>query len=383
MTVIAINGIDVETARILVPGSGVWVADLDIVLGLDGIVPSGKATVIVGTDVLVGTIDDRQTGKNGLKATIRVVGGGGGWDKEVPALHLHNDIGVNTTAVYATTAASVGETVVDMAPTQLGPDYVRSDGPASRVFSGLKWYVDALGITYAGGSRPTVPLSPGVDILDWSPNTRRATLATDSVVWPGTILIDTRFGSMTVRDVELTFRESGSRAIAWCESYTAPPAEPPGTRIARAIASMSRESVGATYLKKHAYRVALQNADGSLTLQSVNRGEVPDILKNVSVWTGVSGASVMVVPGSLVLVEFIAGDRTKPIVTGFSGENPTAIKMKLDALMVTVGTGLSPAMKMGPSMVTWIAAVTTAINGLAPGSAVLPTDATSLKLFTD
>ncbi len=111
-----LNQLGVVSARFHMPGSGVWIADLDVDLDVSGVVPVGRAILTVGTKVLSGTIDARASGKFGQKAHVQLVGGGGGWDTVVPALHIHADFGVMSTQVFSVTAASVGEVVVDSVP---------------------------------------------------------------------------------------------------------------------------------------------------------------------------------------------------------------------------------------------------------------------------
>src|SRR4051812_45598130 len=111
-----LNQLSVVSATIMTPGTGVWIADLDVDLDLSGVLPSGRAVLTIGTTILSGTIDPRASGKFGEKAHVQLVGGGGGWDKIVPAMHLHADFGVLSTAIFNVTAASVGEVVVDSVP---------------------------------------------------------------------------------------------------------------------------------------------------------------------------------------------------------------------------------------------------------------------------
>jgi len=382
---VLLNGQAATRARVSIPGTGAWMAELDIDLDATRIVPSGRVALTIGTDVLTGTIDPRSSGRMGERATVHVIAGGGGWDKIVPAVHLHNDFGVTSTSVYSVTAASVGEAVLDASPRVLGVDFVRSAGPASRVLAGVAWYVDATGITTIG---PRAPRALGADatILEWDPLTMRAVIAADSIIWPGTLLVDTRFGTATVRDVEQTFDEAGVRAIAWCETGETSDVTSAGTRLARALASMARESVGATFMRTYRYRTVLQGVDGRLTLQAVTRGgPTPDILTAVSIWSGVAGASQKVTPGSVVLVGFIAGDASKPIVIGFDPDAPAQVEVSFDAARVAVGAGTNPVAMASAPLLTFISQVAGYINGIAPGTVtpVLPAAVTSTRTFTE
>ena len=95
--------------RVVTPWNGPWFLDAEITLQDTDVPPTGKTTVQVGGATLVGTVDPRATGRMGANAHVRVVGGGGGWDKQAPALEFHNDAGVTSTVVMEATASAVGE----------------------------------------------------------------------------------------------------------------------------------------------------------------------------------------------------------------------------------------------------------------------------------
>ena len=244
MLPITLNGSPAVSLRVHAPARGVWFADVDLDLAaIAAPVPSGRAVLTVGAAVLSGTVDPEASGRFGTKARVRVVGGGNGWQKLVPAQHFHNDFGVLSTSVLQATGALVGEQVVDVTPSRLGVDYVRTAGPAARVLADAEWYVDPTGITLVG-PRPPVPLSPGADILTWDATARKAEIASDELILPGTILVDVRFGTATVQDVEQTFGADGARAVVWCKPTDAPAKLPPGTRLARALSALAKESAG-------------------------------------------------------------------------------------------------------------------------------------------
>jgi hypothetical protein len=384
-----LNSLSVISAVVTMPGTGVWIADLDVDLDISGIVPSGRAIFTVGTSILSGTIDPRATGRFGQKAHVQLVGGGNGWDSDVPALHLHADFGVLSTAVFNATAALVGEAVVDSLPKVLGTDYVRTAGPASRVLAGVDWYVNTAGVTIVGPRIPK-PFNPlSVDILEWSADTRRAILASDELVEPGTILLDTRFGTATVRDIEQHFGPEGARCIAWCATSDipaipgAPASEVAGHRLTRALGALAREATSSVYLRPYKYRVAVQEPDKRLTLQATSLDvPVPLILQSVEMWPGLPGHTALVTPGTEVIVIFLDGNPSKPVVAGFASLLPT-LETSINTLRFAVGLGALPVVVGSPAFLTWVTAITAAVNGLAPGSAVLPVPLVSTKTFTD
>lgn len=345
MTPIFLNALNVTRAVITIPRVGVWFADLDVDLDVTGIVPTGKAVLKVGTAALTCTIDDRSSGMMGKKASIQVVGGGGGWDKPVSALHIHNDFGVTTTNVFSVTAAEVGEAVVDALPTVLGPDFVRTEGPASRVLAGREWFVDTTGITIIG-PRPPLPMMSPFGVLDWDPNERVATLAGDDLIMPGTVLVDTRFGTATVRDVEQTFGPGGARAIAWCDTDSTDDEES-GNRLARGLALIAVEAAGLAYLRHYRYRVVAVGPDKRLTLQLVNADAgAPELLTLVEAWMGVAGSGAIPTPGSEVLVVFADGDPSQPKCVAFAplgaaALDPFAKAIETAAALTTIETQIA------------------------------------------
>lgn len=319
MTTLAVNGLTATSVRLFQPWSGAWVADADFDLETVPMVPVGPAILKVGTAVLLGTVDPDASGKFGEKARARIIGGGGGWHRTVSARHFHNDVGVFSAAVIAATAAEVGEKAVDASPSRLGVDYMRSAGPASRVLAGRDWYVELTSGTTIVGPRATLPANPlTVEVLDWDPEQQRAEIASDDIVSPGTVLVDTRFGTATIRDVEQTFSAGGARATAWCS-------EKASTRLVGLLSSLVGERGRTLYLKPHHYRIVAQGPDGRLTLQAVRKTSgVPDSIA-LPIWYGAPGLkSELVTPGTECAVVFLDGDPAQPAVVSFYGGNELA-----------------------------------------------------------
>ena len=367
MSALTLNGLRAISVRLLMPWRGAWTADVQLDPDTVSTAPtSGPATIVVGGSTLTGTIDPRGAGSFVAGAAVRVVGGAGGWDKPVPPLHYHLDNGVQTTAVYQAAAAIVGETVVEAAPVNLGSDYMRSAGPASRVFRDVDWYVDLTGLTQVG-ARPAATADASLTILTWDAVQQRAEMTCDVLVLPATTLSDPRFNGATpiIRDLEQTFDASGNRVVAWCAAATV-------TRLMSSMTNMVRELGKTAYLSVYLYRIVLEGSDGRLQLQAVNpTAGMPDTLP-VSVWPGMPGDSATVQQGALVLVHFVsqqAGQPPLPVVIGFSPQG-MPLKRVVDATVevdigpsapfVAIAGGATPLV-----MAPWAASLATALTTFA------------------
>lgn len=366
-----LNGVRATMVQLLMPFFGVWVADVDLDPDLPTI-PSGKVALTIGTSSLVGTVDARSSGKFGEKGKARVVAGGGGWEKTIGPQPFDNKVAVLSSSVLASTAAEVGEQVVDTAPVNFGRHYIRHAGPASSVLAGRDWYVNAEGVTIVG-PRALVPMTPAIEVLGWDPIEQRAELASDAPIFPGTILVDPKFGPVTVRDVAQTFSSSGARAKAWCSSLTP---KSPGGRVAQALSAFAKQAVGASFVRKYRYRIVEQEADKRFVLQAVKPTTgIPDVLP-IAYWPAVAGLKCEVGPGTTVVVEFLEGDPSLPIVTHYETD---AIPVQ-----VTLGTAVRPAATY-PELATWAAAVVSACAAHVPPITIppLPASVASTKFLTE
>ncbi len=318
-----VNQVPALSLRFMAPHLGAWIVEADLDLGSDQALPTGKVSVTVGTSTLVGTIDPDATGRFGEKAKARVVAGGNGWRTPPRKQNLHNDAGAGVTSadVLASTAPQVGETGVDNAVVSYGPDFDLIDTrPASQIFDGRLWHVDAQGLTQAGLDWPSLPLGKDVDVLDFDPKAQRAAFASDELVWPGTMVSgDARFSDFTVRSVDQSFTaEGGSRGFMYL-----------GPELDELLDAFVEGFGDPHFVSAFEYRVVQQGSDGRLQLQAVNKSSgIPDSLL-VPVWPGVPGVTAKHKPGSTVHVIFVENDRTKPRIVHFDGSSP--LELHFDA----------------------------------------------------
>lgn len=362
-TTMLLNGLSATSVRLMLPYLGVWTADVDFDTEAVPLPPIGPAVLTIGTTVLTGFIDPDGSGIFGQKGRARVIGGFGGWHKKLPAQHFTNDAGVLSTAVLTVTAALVGEKVAQAVPSFLGTHYSRVAGAASRVLANLDWYVDTLtGVTIVGPRLP-IPVRPDtVEILEWDPLEQRATIATDAVLQPGSLLVDIRFGTAQVRDVEQVFDAAGARATAMCR--------PAGLDLAGLLAASAKEAVRPEYQMHHTYRVVLQGPDSRLALQAVKLlGAVPDMLP-ITMCMGVPGFDAKLVPGVEVLVAFADGDPSKPLVMGFTKGAPP-LEVSLNAVRIALGAVAIEPVAKAPNVIAAINALQANVAAQAAAWAAL------------
>ncbi|MCB9584547.1 MAG: hypothetical protein H6718_04085 [Polyangiaceae bacterium] len=86
------------------------------------------------------------------------------------------------------------------------------------------------------------------------------------------------------------------------------------------------------------YRVVTPNGDDRFNLQCVTKGPWPDVLP-ISVRMGVPGAVANLKLGSIVLVSFVEGDASMPVITHFStteeaGWAPVSLRFEADEIIL-------------------------------------------------
>lgn len=372
---LSVDGRMASKIRLVQPWTGAWFVEADLDGTGPAALPTGKVEIVALGQALRGTVDPSGSGRFGERVVVRVVAGGHGWSKDVVARHFHNDAQVRLSSVAAATAAEVGESASVTADELLGVDYVRTAGPASRVLEGRAWHVDHAGQTVVGPRLvETAPAAAKVRALDWAPDADRCELTSDAIVVPGWTLSDTRFATRTVRHVETTFDASGSKITAWCSA-----AAPEGSALGAALGGLVREIAGTTYCRAYRYRVFGMSGQ-RVELQIVKRASgAPDVLP-VSLFPGIPGAHADLAPGTEVIVEFLEGNPSLPVVVAFVGKDGEAWKPKtleLDATErillspsgpgVTVGDGLTAtAVALAQDIQTWAAAVKIACAANVP-----------------
>lgn len=362
-----LGGHPVTRATIVVPASGAWWADVDFELAPD---VSGRVELAVGGIILSGTVDPARAGSFGQRRTLRLVGGAGAWATMLAARHYHSDLGVRAALVLEDAAREAGESIVidaDIGQRSVGVDFVREAGPASRALRAAMgaavWWVGLDGTTRVASVRPTSEAASGTyEVLAHDPRKRVVTLAADDLgaVGVGSVISERLDAPQTVRELTIHVAEGGVRLIARCGEQMAQ------SQFTTALTSIVRQVTSQQLYGRWRYRVVRVSVD-RLELQPVRRDAgLPEMLP-ISMWPGVAGAHAKPQLGAEVLVEFLEGDRTQPIVTGFSGKN--GVGHTPDELTLSVGTvlrlgssGASDAVALAPDVNGRLNDITTALN---------------------
>jgi hypothetical protein len=332
-----LNGKPVARAHLVAPWTGPWLATL---MPHDADVPKGSVQVQIGQLTLNGTVDPDRSGAFAGEARIVVRAGAGAWGKPVTPKQNHNDGTLRRSSMAIDAAKVLGESLVVSASVDgplVGVDFPREAAAGSRIleqlFPGVVWYVGADGVTRVG-PRTTRDVSASVRVLELDTTTKRATLALEgddvgSLLPGGSISDLVRLGGepFVIHDVEILLDESELRATAWGR---------PGRDgvLLGALRQLVREAdPRRTFLGLYRYRVYKMSGD-RVELQIVNRSTgLPDVLP-ISIMPGVAGASFDLTSGCVVLVQFVEGDPSLPVVThlakkGDSGFLP--VMLALDA----------------------------------------------------
>lgn len=340
---VRVNGRGVASLVLCVPNEGVWFAEIDIA---NDEPLTGAATIAIGESTLVGVVDDTASGTYGLQRRARVLGGAGGWRKDLLAKgYPPNDAGIKAAIVATDTATAAGETIGVFAggAEKLGNRYLREAGPASRtiedVARGVPWWVDYAGVTQVGIRAVTTPKTSAYDVVSFDPRQSNIVLRVDDLtaVGVGSTITKGLDTPLTITSFELDVTPEGLRMRAWCGQGRQ-------SALARSLRAIVERSTDQRITWPVRYRVVQVSGD-RVDLQVVKKSSgAPDAL-SVPLWPGIAGAHITSAAGAEVIVQFVDGDRADPIVTNFAGRGaPGAIPERL-TLGAASGAGQDAARK--------------------------------------
>lgn len=345
---LALNGHAIQSLSLHVGELGAWSAECRLTEAPDTM-PTA-ATLRIGDAVLVGTIVESQV--FGLALGARVVGGAGGWRRELKRRSYHNDAGIKTRQLADDAAFEAGEALGSFVPgaETVGADYARRVATGASVLEyaaqGAPWYVDYAGVTHVG-VRPasTVPAT-AYTLLAYDPVERNALLAVDDFaeLVPGRVLVDERLpGAQTIRDIELV-SQNGSplRATVACGSSSAT-----AGRLAGLMQAVVQRMTGGSLWGMYRYRVVGMRGDRRVDLQAVRKSVgLPD-LQAVAQCPGAPGIAADLTEGAIVFVQFVDGDPRGGVITGYAGPDETGF---VPVGVVLGGDAGQPAARQGDSV---------------------------------
>lgn len=366
-----ISGQRLESCRVHVPPVGPWWAECVLEEAPD---LSGTVTIKLGALSLTGTVDPTQNGVFGLQRRCRVLAGGGGWASLLPAKAYHNDGKVKALLVAEDAARLAGETLGTFSPGSdtLGVYYTRNAVAASRTLEdaagGSPWWVDYDGTTQVGDRGTSTPSENAYQVLEAEPDDQVVLLAVDDLtaIGIGSILSTDLPAPLTVRELEMRVEADSVRVRAWCGSSGAY-----RSRLEVALRAIVGQVLSERLWGVYRYRLVQVAADGErLELQAVSAAlGIPDVLP-IDMWPGVAGAFATPTGGTEVLVAFVAGDRTQPIVIGFApkaGPAFTPVSLLFDATStITLGDGATQAVALKSDLQALYTALTTAATNSTP-----------------
>lgn len=323
-----LNGNKVTDAKLTIPAWGVAYHDVTV----DGQVTlSGKVTLQVADLTLACSV--LAGGPAQGRSFFRLVAGAGGWGTSLPAKSYANDAGVKLSTVLNDAAAAVGETLDPTTFDQnarIGSYFTRPAGPACRLLEQISpgaWFVREDGKTCLG-ARPAATLQgPSTTTSQVDQARGTVTIASDSIasVLPGIVV-----SGFSAVDVEHEFGlKGGLRSKIWANQGTGA-----SRRLAAWQAITEQLDPDRAFRGMYEYRVVTLEGN-RLNLQPVRVSTGMPSLQRVAMRPGVAGCNPTELLGARVVVGFLNGDPTFPIVLGF--EDPDGSGFSPSGLTVSAG----------------------------------------------
>lgn len=301
MAIASVEGTSVARLTMSVPAWGTWWADVDLTEAVElfGVVEVKIADVIASGAVVSGGVADG-------RAAYRIVGGRGGWGKEIGEQSYNDDLGVKASKVLTDAANAAGEVIADVPTTRLARHFARAKGLASSVLHLLApqaWYTDFEGVTRFG-ARPETTYTGNGSRTRISKAARVVEIATEEIaaLVPGVIVDD----SPAATDVEYVLDDKRLTARVYYGATT--------TRRLSALAKIVEAlDPNRKYRGVFEFRVVLQIGD-RVHLQPVRAATGLPVLMFVPVRPGMPGMKATYTPGARVLVAFVDSDPSRPCV---------------------------------------------------------------------
>lgn len=295
-----------------------WRAEL--ALADSGSTPSGLVTITIGGSEFVGTVDAARIGQDkGGRTSLTVIGGAGGLETVVERLaYTSTTVGVvlNDILKFAgeTLSSTVDASVVDQSLLRWSRSKATAGSAIQQLAEhlGYFWRILDDGTVWFGTDTFPESLLTEFTVDEEDPKSARDSVATEFATLRPAETFRSRRVDKVVYDLDDTLR-----AHVEYES---------SGRFGSAFdAAISKRTAKLEYAKSYEGKVLKQNSDGTLELRVFDE-RIPHLSK-VPYLTGAPGLTIEVENGTLVKLEFLNGDRTRPAVTSFGKDGLTCISV--------------------------------------------------------
>jgi hypothetical protein len=300
-----LNGARVTACRVQIPAWGAWFATVEA--DTKTTIADGAAVTLVLEDLtLRGTV--LSGGAVEARTVYRIVGGAGGWGRSIGATSYTNDAGVKRSTIVTDAATACGETMGAIPAGTVGSSFVRGEGIASRVLDELYpegWYVDEAGVTQIG-RRSAVTYTGGATRTEVDEARGCIELAPSAIatLLPGAIV-----DGLEAVDVEHVL-EGKLRTFV----YGARPGRTGNPTASAIFRYVDARTAHHRFYAPWRYRV-VQRSGERYDLQAVRVSSGMPDLRRVRVRPGVAGMRARPKTGSIVIVSFVDGDPSDPVIT--------------------------------------------------------------------
>ena len=333
-----LNGIDASSGVLTLPNKGVWMAR--VTLATEKPPAAGtKASLVVGSLSLKGTVEG--SGSHAGSSEVIILGGAGGWRKNVELPPFRADNGVRLSQVVASLSAKCGETSVLEAGAErtVGYAWTVAIGPGATALDDLTggaWWVAPDGITHVGtrplGSRTKAQFS----VESYDPADGHLVFSTpndDIAAFPiGCELAGEGIAPFRVGYLDVRWSDQRVQLDAW-------KTEPP---LRAMINHRTRKKL---FSNRYIYRVVEETArapgepGGRVNLQIVSKLDPMIDELAVPKLHGSAALDEVLKPSSLVVVEFLGGDPGQPVVSTYFPHTPYSARFDASNSIV-IGSSL-------------------------------------------
>lgn len=313
---LALNGVRVVSAHVSIPYYGTWTADV-LVSVQDALAVGSKVTLTLGNLSLVGAV--YRSGPFAGSSRLRIVGGGGGWMKQVTQQQYQLTGGVRLSLVLQDIASSIGEKVQIANDIVLGSSFVRESTQAGRILrqiAGPLWYVDTAGVTQVRPTRPASTVTSAFLINRFDGDRGEFEISTeDYASWqPGASFSNELVPAQTISLTTIDSDNSGTLR------FTILTVGPPTDRLIDDIRALVREEVELLTFTG-VYEYVVQATDGVTVDAQPTSPSVPlPSLRKVPLHVGLPGRAKPDV-GTRVHVTFLNSQPVGAVVDSYEADS--------------------------------------------------------------